>query len=120
MEAAIAVELQVCSEVEVAIVVELQVCCGVEAAIAVELQVCLRHEFRVCTFRSLIEGSSWTVFMFTEKRCGNWCGGAAKVFQHRMLKVQRHNPVTCLHIVIRAIVGICSSAILIVMRARNF
>lgn len=28
-------------------------------------------------------------------------GGAAKVFQHRMLKVQRQNPVTCSHIVIR-------------------
>lgn len=80
VEAAIEVELQVCCGVEVAIAVELQVCCGVEAAIAVELQVCLRHEFRVCTFRSLIEGSSWTVFMFTEKRCGNWCGGRQRYF----------------------------------------
>ena len=74
-----------------------------EAGIAVDLQVCSRYGFRVCTLSTLIEGNTWTVFMFTEKRCGSCCvcAGAAKVFWHRMLKVQRSNPVTCSHIVIR-------------------
>lgn len=58
VEAAIAGELQVCSEVKAVIAGELQACSGVEMVIAVELQVCLQHDFRVCTFRSLIEGNS--------------------------------------------------------------